>query len=105
MMNAITDKCLPWEAQTLSLLPLFTEARRRGVVWTSGSHITQGTTKVNGTYFNIGKYNTPAWRILVMCQEVGHTLGLSHLDHLLSSILPLLLWCALRALFHLGVYP
>ena len=25
-------------------------------------------------------YNTPAWRNLVMCQEVGHTFGLGHQD-------------------------
>jgi len=49
-------------------------------VWISGSHITQGAVKVNDTYFNTTKYNTPAWRNLVMCQEVGHTLGLDHQD-------------------------
>ncbi|MGE5220221.1 MAG: hypothetical protein ACM3SP_24730, partial [Chloroflexota bacterium] len=49
-------------------------------VWISGSHITQGTVKVNDTYFNSNKYNTFAWRNLVMCQEVGHTLGLDHQD-------------------------
>ena len=49
-------------------------------VWVSGSHITQGTTKVNDSYFNTSTYNTPAWRQLVMCQEVGHTFGLDHQD-------------------------
>ena len=49
-------------------------------VWISGSHITQGTVKVNDTYFNTATYNTVAWRNLVMCQEVGHTLGLGHQD-------------------------
>ncbi len=49
-------------------------------IWISGTHITQGTVKVNDTYFNTTKYNTPAWRNLVMCQEVGHTLGLDHQD-------------------------
>src|SRR5829696_1789617 len=44
------------------------------------SHITAGTTKVNDTYFNTAKYNTPAWRQFVMCQEVGHTFGLDHQD-------------------------
>jgi len=47
---------------------------------TSGLHITQGTVKVNDTYFNTAQYNTPEWRNLVMCQEVGHTLGLDHQD-------------------------
>jgi hypothetical protein len=49
-------------------------------VWVSGSHIVQGTTKVNDTYFNTARYDTSAWRRLVMCQEVGHTLGLDHQD-------------------------
>ncbi len=49
-------------------------------IWISGSHITQGMVKVNDTYFNTAFYNTPEWRNLVMCQEVGHTLGLSHVD-------------------------
>ena len=49
-------------------------------VWVSGTHITQGTVKLNDTYFNTPTYNTSAWRNLVMCQEVGHTLGLDHQD-------------------------
>lgn len=49
-------------------------------IWVSGSHITQGTVKVNDSYFNTATYNTPAWRNLVMCQEVGHTFGLDHQD-------------------------
>lgn len=49
-------------------------------IWASGNHITQGTVKLNDTYFNTATYNTPAWRNLVSCQEVGHTLGLDHQD-------------------------
>lgn len=49
-------------------------------IWASGSHITQGVVKVNDTYFKTSTYNSPAWRNLVMCQEVGHTLGLDHQD-------------------------
>ena len=49
-------------------------------IWASGVHITQGTVKVNDTYFNTPSYNTPAWRNLVMCQEVGHIFGLGHQD-------------------------
>lgn len=50
-------------------------------VWVSGSHITQGIVKLNDTYFGTGsKYDTPAWRNLLVCQEVGHTLGLDHQD-------------------------
>lgn len=49
-------------------------------VWVSGTHITQGTVKLNDTYFNTPTYNTLAWRNLVSCQEVGHTFGLGHQD-------------------------
>ena len=45
------------------------------------SHITQGTTKMNDTYYSPGsKYDTPIWRAAVVCQEVGHTFGLDHQD-------------------------
>lgn len=44
------------------------------------SHILLGTVKLNDTYFNTAGYNTPEWRNAVMCQEIGHTLGLSHVD-------------------------
>lgn len=50
-------------------------------IWiTGGSHITQAITKVNDTYYNTATYNTPAWRQLVMCQEIGHDFGLGHQD-------------------------
>ena len=49
-------------------------------IWANGSHITQGSVKMNDTYFNTAQYNTPAWRALVVCQEVGHTFGLDHQD-------------------------
>jgi hypothetical protein len=50
-------------------------------IWlTRGSHIRQGTVRVNDTYFRRPPYNTSAWRSLVMCQEVAHTFGLDHQD-------------------------
>lgn len=49
------------------------------------SHITQGVVKLNDTYFNTSEYNTPAWKNLVMCQEVGHTFGLGHQDENFSN--------------------
>lgn len=54
-------------------------------IWLSGYHITQGTVKVNDTYFNTATYNTTEWRNLVMCQEVGHTLGLDHQDETFTN--------------------
>jgi hypothetical protein len=56
-------------------------------IWiTGGSHIVQGTVKVNDTYFNTSQYNTPAWRQFVMCQEVGHTFGLDHQDENFNNV-------------------
>lgn len=54
-------------------------------IWVSGSHITQGTVRLNDTYFNTTTYNKPAWRSFVMCQEVGHTFGLDHQDENFSN--------------------
>lgn len=54
-------------------------------IWVSGSHITQGVTKVNDTYFATEKYNTSAWKNLVMCQEVGHIFGLDHQDEIFDN--------------------
>jgi len=54
-------------------------------IWASGSHITQGTVKMNDTYFATATYNSPAWRQMVLCQEVGHTFGLAHQDENFSN--------------------
>ena len=45
---------------------------------TGGVHITQGSAKMNDTYFNTATYNNPNERLHVMCQEVAHTFGLHH---------------------------
>ncbi len=43
------------------------------------THILAGSTKINDYYFdNYAYYNTPAWRQLVTCQEIGHDYGLGH---------------------------
>ena len=49
-------------------------------IWVQGSHITQGSVRNNDTYFNMSQYNSVAYRDFVMCQEIGHTLGLDHTD-------------------------
>jgi len=43
-----------------------------------GTHITQGSAKMNDTYFNTANYNNPNERLHVICQEIGHTFGLGH---------------------------
>jgi len=49
-------------------------------IWANGDHITQATTKLNDSYFNLSTYNTPGWRTMVACQEIGHDFGLDHQD-------------------------
>ncbi|MBA3387323.1 MAG: hypothetical protein H0T95_12040 [Chthoniobacterales bacterium] len=44
----------------------------------NGTHITQGSAKLNDTYFDTATYNNPNEREHVMCQEVAHTFGLDH---------------------------
>lgn len=51
----------------------------------ANQHIYTAKTQVNDTYLNatsgrLKKYNKPAWRQFVMCQEVGHDFGLAHQD-------------------------
>ena len=47
-------------------------------IWLSNGHISQGTAKMNDSYFNQAQYNNPNEKNHVMCQEVGHTFGLGH---------------------------
>jgi hypothetical protein len=49
-------------------------------IWMSSGHISQGTTKMNDTYFVMPAYNNSAEKQHVVCQEVGHTFGLGHQD-------------------------
>lgn len=41
-------------------------------------HITQGSAKMNDSYFNTATYNNPNEKLHVMCQEIAHTFGLGH---------------------------
>ena len=45
---------------------------------TGGVHITQGSAKMNDTYFATSTYNNVNEKRHVMCQEVAHTFGLDH---------------------------
>ncbi|MBI2182418.1 MAG: hypothetical protein HYU31_16565, partial [Deltaproteobacteria bacterium] len=58
-------------------------------IWINGKHITQGTVKMNDSYFDNSrypKYNSAPWRNMVMCQEIGHTLGLDHQDETFKNL-------------------
>jgi hypothetical protein len=47
-------------------------------VWLSRGFIVQATVRLNDSYFASAKFNTAGWRNMVLCQEIGHTLGLAH---------------------------
>jgi hypothetical protein len=50
-------------------------------VWVNAkNHITKGVAKFNDYYYALPKYNNATWRVMVVCQEVGHTFGLDHQD-------------------------
>ncbi len=48
-------------------------------IWLSGSHIVQGTAKMNDSYLASVSYNEVN-RQHVICQEIGHDWGLGHQD-------------------------
>jgi len=50
-----------------------------------GKTITAGIAKLNDTYYKTTFYNTPAWRMMVMCQEIAHTFGLDHQDEIFGN--------------------
>lgn len=54
-------------------------------IWLSNGHINRATTKLNDSYHNNPPYNSPSWRALVACQEIGHDLGLDHQDENFSN--------------------
>lgn len=53
---------------------------------TSGSHIIKGIVKVNDSYFNAAPYNKSSWRQKVLCEELGHILGLDHRDENFTNL-------------------
>ena len=52
----------------------------------SSGHISKGYTKLNDTYYASATYNTPAWRRMVFCQEVGHNYGLGHVNETFTDL-------------------
>ena len=75
-------KCSPIAGQILVCNAAYGNRGWLGIasIWLTSGHISQATTKLNDSYFNSAQYNTPAWRALVACQEIGHDFGLDHQD-------------------------
>ena len=55
-------------------------------IYGRGTTITAGVAKLNDTYYKTAYYDTPAWRQMVMCQEVAHTFGLDHQDETSGNV-------------------
>ena len=50
-------------------------------IWINSSgHITSGVVMLNDSYFQLQQFDTDEWRAMVMCQEIGHLIGLGHWD-------------------------
>jgi hypothetical protein len=75
-------KCSPIAGQVLVCNAAYGNRGWLGIasIWLSRGHISQATTKLNDSYHNNPPYNSPDWRALVACQEVGHDFGLDHQD-------------------------
>ena len=82
-----SKKCDPISGQILVCADAYGFRGWLGIatIWANGDHITQGTTKLNDSYYATATYNTPEWRDMVMCQEIGHDFGLDHQDENFSN--------------------
>jgi hypothetical protein len=80
--SADPKKCNPIAGQVLVCNASYGRRGWLGIasIWLSNGHISQATTKLNDSYHNSAPYNSPAWRALVACQEIGHDWGLDHQD-------------------------
>jgi hypothetical protein len=47
-------------------------------IWSNGEHLTQATVKVNDSYYSKPPYNNFNERQSVLCEELGHTIGVDH---------------------------
>ena len=76
-------KCSPIAGQIVVCNAAYGQRGWLGIasIWANGDHITQGTTKLNDSYYgSTSRYNTPEWRAMVACQEIGHDFGLGHVN-------------------------
>jgi hypothetical protein len=80
--SASPKRCNPIAGQILVCNAAYGQRGWLGIasIWLTSGHISQATTKLNDSYFSSSYYNTPGWRALVACQEIGHDFGLDHQD-------------------------
>ena len=80
--GATRGKCQPTKGRVeVCTVSLGGSTLGKASLWTTGGHITQAIVQVNDYLLNGPfRYNSPEWRQYVICQEIGHTLGLDHQD-------------------------
>jgi hypothetical protein len=80
--GATKGKCQPTKGRVeVCTVSLGGSTLGKASLWTTGGHITQAIVQVNDYLLNGPfRFNSPAWRQYVICQEIGHTLGLDHQD-------------------------
>lgn len=83
-----TKKCSPIAGQSLVCNDAYGRKGWLGIasIWLSNGHISQATTKLNDSYHDFAPYNSPEWRALVACQEIGHDFGLDHQDETFNNV-------------------
>ena len=83
-----TKKCIPIAGQALVCNDAYGRRGWLGIasIWLSNGHIVQATTKLNDSYHDFAPYNSPEWRALVACQEIGHDFGLDHQDETFGNV-------------------
>jgi len=87
--TASAKKCSPITGEILVCNELYGLRGWLGIasIWTdTRGRIAKATTKLNDSYFSMTKYNTPAWKRLVACQEIGHNFGLAHQDEAFANV-------------------
>lgn len=45
-------------------------------VWTLNGHVVQASARLNDSYFEQSRFDTPGWRRFAICRQIGHALGL-----------------------------
>ena len=87
---SLAKKCSPMTGQLLVCNAAYGQRGWLGIatIWTdTQQHITAATTKLNDSYYgSTSRYNTPAWRRLVACQEIGHDFGLAHQNEIFTNV-------------------
>ena len=81
--NKNKNNCNPIEGKVVICNEEFGDTNWLGLaeVWLNGDHITKATIKLNDSYFNQERFDTKEWRNYITCHEIGHVLGLDHVDN------------------------